>query len=130
MFSKYEDVILIVLILVVVVLVAIIINLKKDVDKLKSNDRTTHKRLNALDFANNRVLKVIESNASSITFFRKQMNQVHIWLGEVLGVSNLIRNERGEKDSSIVIEELREAVKWAKEKAERQINETDYYKGD
>lgn len=130
MFGRYEDVILLVLILAVVALVVTIKGLRKDIDKLKGNDQTTQKRLNALEFANTRVFKVIESNADSIHFFRKQMNQVHVWLGEVLGVSNLIRNEKGEKDSSIIIEELRELVKWAKIKGKRSVDENDYYKGD
>ncbi|MEG5173269.1 hypothetical protein [Microcoleus sp. B3-D7] len=130
MFGKYEDFIIIVLILGLIVLAVIVICLKLENSKLKDTKAVQAKQIIALQFTVNRMFRVVESNADSVSLLRKQMNQVHQWLGEVLSISNLIRNEEGQKDSSIVIEELRELVKWAKVKGKRAVNENDYYKGD
>lgn len=136
MLNKYADLIILALNLGLITAITLIVVLFKKVNLLQSENNLIRRENRKIKSENSifhatiqRILQVIQSNADEITCLRKQMNQVHQWLGEVLSVSNLIRSEKEGIDSTVVIEELRQRVKWAKEKEDRQINEDDYYRG-
>ena len=137
MFGKYEDLVLVVLlsgllvsIILIIILLTSVINLKKDNNRLKEKNRRMEAKVDFLRITASRIFLVIDSNASAIVLLRKQMNQVHRWLGEVLSISNLIRDDDGAVNSGVLIEELRDQVKWEHEREQRQVDENDYYKGD
>lgn len=130
MFGKYEDVILFVLMLGLAIAIFLIISLREENDKLRNKNRDIEKKLSRVRSAISRIFVIIKSNADSMALLRSQMNQVHTWLGEVLFISNLIRDEEGESDPSIVIEELRIRVKREEQRRKKQIDESEYYKGD
>ncbi len=136
MLEKYADLIILILGLGLVIAIILIVFLFKAVNLLQSENKLIKRENRKIKSENtifhttiSRILQVIQSNADEINCLRQQMNQVHQWLGEVLSVSNLIRSEKDGIDSNIVIEELRQRVKWAEEKKAQRIDDDDYYEG-
>lgn len=137
MLDKYAELIILILGVGLITAIVLIIILFKTIGLLRVENKLIKQENRKIKSDNSlfhtaiaRILQVIQSNADEITCLRKQMNQVHQWLGEVLSISNLIRSEEAGIDSSVVIEELRQRVKWAKEREKQQTNESDFYKGD
>ena len=135
MFGKYEDLVLVALlsgllvsIILIIILLTSVIDLKKDNNRLKEKNRRMEAKVDFLRITASRIFLVIDSNASAIVLLRKQMNQVHRWLGEVLSISGLICDDDGAVNSGVLIEELRDQVKWEHEREQRQVDENDYYK--
>lgn len=137
MLNKYVDSILIFLGLAAIAQFYLLFNLSRDNNKLKKINKELldlvgifNQGNGAARSTNSRVLTVIQSNAEDIKNLKKQMGQVHKWLGDVLGISNLIPNKEEGIDATFIIEELQQRVEWAKELERRQINEEEFYKGD
>lgn len=134
MLSKYIDSILIVLSLAVGVLFWLVISLLKKNKKseqknnlLQDENRLLNEEIKSINILN---AKVSLSNVDRIWCLEEKMDQVHHILRDVLFVSKLITNEKGETNTAAVIEELRRSVQYAEQLAKRQINEADFYKGD
>lgn len=136
MFGKYADLVILMLVLsqvLTIILVYFLLrkinNSDKKIKILETKIRELNGIISVLKTTVTRVLQVVVSNADEIVCLRRQMNQVHGWLGDVLSISNLIRSEKEGIDSVAIIEELRERVKWAR-KRQDELNDDDYYKGD
>ena len=137
MLDKYAELIILILGVGLIIAIVLIIILFRTIGFLQVENKLIKQENRKIKLDNSlfhtaitRIFQVIQSNADQIVRLREQMNQVHLWLGDVLSISNLIRSEEAGIDSTVVIEELRRRVKWAKEKEEQQIDESDFYQGD
>lgn len=137
MINKYADLILLLdfssqvftttLIIYLLLKINHLLETNKDIisSSTKLNKETTKYRIRIP-----KILTVVEANADDIGRLKQQMNQVHEWLGSVLNISNFIPDKNNQIDSSPVIEELRERVKWSEELEKQKKDETDFYNGD
>lgn len=134
MLNKYVDLILSGLIVAVIFQFYLIYKLSKrnkvleqsNEDKDKENVEL-HKEIGSINILN---AKVSLSNVDRIWCLEEKMDQVHHIMANVLFVSNLIDNNGQGTDRIVVIEELRQSVKYAEELSKRQVNPEDFYRGD
>lgn len=134
MLNKYVDIILSGLILAVFLQFYLIYKLSKRNKALETTNEdldkeniALHKEIKSINILN---AKVSLSNADKIWCLEEKMDQVHHIMANVLFVSNLIDNNGEGADRIVVIEELRQSVKYAEELSKRQVNPEDFYQGD
>lgn len=138
MFNQYADLILLLATTVKVLTILVVIMLLIKVDKLEKINKKVIKRNTTLSDENigwrsiiPRTIRVGEANARDIKALSEQQQHLNKYMGQVLGVSNLIPNEELGIEASDIIEELRERVKWAEELEKYQeTDENNFYKGD
>lgn len=131
MFGQYNDLILILLGLGQVAIICLLLLRRSDSKKRKIllvRNRNLEKENDTLRFTIPRLVMLSRQNADDIEQRGKQIDQINTYLGEVLGVSNLIGFDNEKLNAAEFIEELREKIKWAEET--RNItskNDRDYY---
>lgn len=75
-----------------------------------------------------RLFRMVEPNADNIKSLQAQVRQLNELLGTVMGASDLI--PRGFDTPEDRVEEIRQRVKWEKERRNlSQVDESDFYQG-
>lgn len=133
---NYNSVFIVVLFVVVGLTIANVIAILTEIKNLKQIIKELvdiNKKLRDKDkkYAQEvpRIIRAIDLILSNVSNNKKQIGQLHKWLGMVLNISNLIPNESEGIDATCIINELRERVKWAEEVEKRNVDEENYYKG-
>lgn len=133
MFGKYNDLILAVLILGQITIIYLIASDRSEKQKnkvLADTNRNLERENALLRFSIPRLTMLVQGFSESDNRRKKQVEQIQKYLGEVLEISNLISFEEQGLDPTVVIDELKERLRWAEETRKHQSNNTDYFQAD
>lgn len=122
-------------VLSVILYIATYLSLSKKIRKLENNHVIQSKfivnsRVKFLADQHNisRLFRMVEPNADNIKSLQAQVRQLNELLGTVMGASDLI--PRGFDTPEDRVEEIRQRVKWEKERRNlSQVDESDFYQG-
>lgn len=122
-------------VLSVILCIATYLSLSRKIRKLENNhviqnEFIVNSRVKFLADQHNisRLFRMVEPNADNIKSLQAQVRQLNELLGTVMGASDLI--PRGFDTPEDRVEEIRQRVKWEKERRNlSQVDESDFYQG-
>lgn len=133
MFGKYADLILVALILGQATVICLLLLSRSATENRKilaAKNKKLEKENSTLKFVLPRLVKLVEQNRDDLEQRGKQIDQVNTYLGDVLGISDLVGFDREELTAADIVQELKEKIKWAEETRkvkEKSKDDPDYY---
>lgn len=133
MFGKYADLILVALILGQATVICLLLLSRSATENRKilaAKNKKLEKENSTLKFVLPRLVKLVEQNRDDLEQRGKQIDQVNTYLGDVLGISDLVGFDREELTAADIVQELKEKIKWAEETRkvkEKSKDDRDYY---